>query len=147
MWRIGIKPTRVTFNVIINAYAMAADSENQYNREKVMSRVNRGNSRIKAREDFGGRTVGGEMLEKAIGVLEKMREADIAPDTWTYNTLLNACAKSAAAANRSPRKGVRVLELMKEAGLEAAPDQYKLLLETCRHAGPEQLDSFSLGLR
>lgn len=133
MLRIGIRPTRVTYNVLINAYALAAEAQNAADRAQNMAYKAPG-SRHRQRDARGGRAGGrqgkeekdeegeggggarkgvgsGDLLEKAIGVLEFMQKAGVYPDVWTYNTLLNACAKSAASTRKSPRKAVKVVQL------------------------------------
>jgi hypothetical protein len=143
MWRVGIRPTCVTYNVIINSYAVAAERAITAHKETRFDVVRKKISQGKVER----RVSGSDVLEKAFAVLDHMRQAGVPPDVWTYNTLLNACAKSAAAGRRAPRKGVRVLELMRDAGLTASKDQYALLLQACKHADSGQADAYALGLR
>ncbi len=143
MWRTGIRPTCVTYNVIINSYAVAAERAITPQKESNPATYKTRTNVLHHQE----KSSGSRILDKAFAVLEHMRQAGVAPDVWTYNTLLNACAKSAAASRRVPRKGVRVLELMRDAGLSARKGQYALLLQACKHAETAHTDAYSLGLR
>mmetsp|Transcript_37707 Transcript_37707/g.94491 ORF Transcript_37707/g.94491 Transcript_37707/m.94491 type:complete len:735 (-) Transcript_37707:1564-3768(-) len=159
MHRLGIRPTRVTYNVLINAYAMAADAANKAAQDKSRQQISNNKTKrkfhVKSKQnrtvEAGQQQVsaGGAMLEKAISILEQMRTAGVSPDVWTYNTLLNACAKSASTTPGGRQRSVKVLELMREAGLDARPEQYRALLEVCkdRAESGHDKDSYFLGLK
>lgn len=73
-------------------------------------------------------------LEQAFSVLEMMKRDDVAPDTLTYNRLMEACA-SAGEACDAWEKGLRVLDLMNEGSVKPVIETFNLLIEACGKCG------------
>ena len=51
-------------------------------------------------------------LQDGFGVLDWMRSFGVAPDTITFNTLMDVCAKAALSGRAKARHGQKVLDLM-----------------------------------
>merc|ERR1711865_499005 len=56
-----------------------------------------------------------QQREQAVGVLELMQQAGVAPDSGTFTSLIRACGNA-----KQPERAEAVLELMQQAGV--APD-------------------------
>jgi hypothetical protein len=141
----GLEPNVITFNTIFKAYANAARAavdasrpagsrvrgsrgQGRGGREKGQRGGRRGAT---ARGGGSGSRPGSDaaqgrgnvkkrakqLLDAAMALLEEMRRSGLAPDVYSFNTLLSACACAASEGRKAPKRGLRALELMQEANL------------------------------
>jgi len=135
---VGVEPTVVMFNTIINDCAQRGSVVEALDWLELMDVAGVSpnsvtyNAVLKACAKSGS-------LKQAESVLNKMKAGGLQCDSWTYNAMINASAHA-----KRPSAAVMWLNAMRDAGVEATLHSYTSLILAFAHVGETEQACFWL---
>ena len=111
---VTLAPTRVTYNAMMNAYIKQGDMSNAFKTLQSMEEksdiapiINDYNVLLAGYAKFGQAREAEQLLKRMVGLSREQNNDDLKPDLYSYNTLMDAWAKS-----DDPGRGMRVQEIL-----------------------------------